>query len=109
MYSPVNLTDGKDETYWALDDEYTSGSFEIDLGKPMNVKYILLQENIKLGQRVKSFSVEAQKDGSWSKIAEATTIGRKRILKLGPIETDKIRVNILASKVCPVISNVEVY
>ncbi len=75
----------------------------------MNVKYILLQEHIKLGQRVKSFSVEVHKDGSWSKIAEATTIGRKRILKLGPIETDKIRVNILASKACPVISNVEVY
>ncbi|MBI1767089.1 MAG: alpha-L-fucosidase [Bacteroidetes bacterium] len=108
-YSTSNLTDGNDSTYWALDDEYTSGSFEIDFEKKVKVKYIVLQEFIKLGQRVKSFSVEVQKAGSWSKILEATTIGRKRILKLGPIEVDKIRVNILASRACPIISNVEVY
>jgi alpha-L-fucosidase len=108
-YSTSNLTDGNSETYWALDDDKTSGSVEIDLGKSASVKYIVLQEYIKLGQRVKSFSVDVWRDGDWVKVAEATTIGHKRILKIEPIETSKIRINILSSKACPVISSVEVY
>ncbi|MGH2562939.1 MAG: alpha-L-fucosidase, partial [Ginsengibacter sp.] len=64
---------------------------------------------IKLGQRVKSFNVEVWKDGSWQQVAEATTIGHKRILQIDPVETKKLRVNITGSKACPVISNIEVY
>ncbi len=108
-YSPGNITDGKDETYWTLDDDNVTGNIEIELTNVRKVKYILLQESIKLGQRVKSFSIEAWTDHHWKKVAEATTIGYKRILKIDPIETDKIRLTILASKACPVISNVEVY
>ncbi|MGC4020779.1 MAG: alpha-L-fucosidase [Cyclobacteriaceae bacterium] len=108
-YAPKNLTDGNNETYWALDDENKSGSIEIELNKNGNVKYIVLQEYIQLGQRVKSFTIEVWRDNDWQKIATATTIGRKRILKIDPVVTDKIRINILDSRACPVISNVEVY
>ncbi|HTH55390.1 MAG TPA: alpha-L-fucosidase [Cyclobacteriaceae bacterium] len=109
MYQPSNLTDGSNETYWSLDDDKTSGSVDVDFGKVVTVKYILLQEYIKLGQRVKSFSVDIWKDGKWITTATATTIGRKRILKIDPVETDKIRVNILESRACPVISNLEIF
>ena len=108
-YAAANVTDGNKDTYWATDDNVTTGSLEISLGKVQPVKYIVLQEYIKLGQRVKSFNVEVWKDNAWQKVAEATTIGYKRILKLDPIETDKVRVTITASKACPVISAVEVY
>ncbi len=86
-----------------------TGSFEIDLGKTATVKYIVLQEYIRLGQRVKAFTVDIWKDGSWQKVAGATTIGYKRILKIDPVNTSKIRVNINDSKACPLISNVEIY
>lgn len=109
VFAPANITDGNKNTYWVTNDNITTGSFEINLGKTSTVKYILLQEYIKLGQRVKSFTVEVWKDNVWQKVAEATTIGYKRILKIEPVETDKIRVNIKASKACPVISNMEVY
>ena len=108
-YGAAKILDGDKETYWSTDDEVTAGSVEIDLGKPVIVKYILLQEYIKLGQRVKAFTVEVWKDGAWQKAAEATTIGYKRILKIEPVETDKVRVNITESKACPVISSIEVY
>jgi alpha-L-fucosidase len=68
------------------------------------------QEYIRLGQRVKSFSIEVWKDNSWQKLAQETTIGYKRILQLdSPVETNKIRVTIIDSKACPLISNFEVY
>lgn len=109
VYAGANLTDGDAETYWALDDGAVSGSFELALSKAGPVKYIVLQEYIRLGQRVKSFSVEVWKNDQWQKVAQATTVGYKRILKIEPVETARIRVTILDSKACPLISNVEVY
>jgi alpha-L-fucosidase len=109
LFSAENLVDGNKETYWATDDDITTGSIEIDLGVTQKVKYVTIQEYIPLGQRVKSFTIEIQQQGEWKKIAEGTTIGYKRILKLEPTETEKIKINITGSKACPVISNVEVY
>ena len=109
-YSPKNLVDGNKETYWATDDNVVSASAEIVLKEKKNIKFILLQEYIRLGQRVKSFSIEVWKDNSWQKVAQETTIGYKRILQLdSPVETNKIRVTIIDSKACPLISNFEVY
>ena len=108
-YAGANLTDANKETYWATNDGQLSGSFEVDLGKMATVKYILLQEYIKLGQRVKSFTVDVWSNGKWAEVAAATTIGYKRIVKINPVQASKIRVTILDSKACPLISNVEVY
>jgi alpha-L-fucosidase len=109
LFHPSNITDGNKDTYWTTDDTETSGSFIIHLGKAQTIKYIVLQEYIKLGQRVKEFNIEINDKNNWKQITKATTIGYKRILKIDPVTTDKIRVNITASKACPVISNIEVY
>jgi len=108
-YSPANLTDNNPETYWATNDNQIVSSVELELDKPQEVKYVLLQEYIKLGQRVKSFTIEVWSGGRWIPVAEATTIGYKRIVKLEPVQTDRIRISILASKACPLISNVEIF
>lgn len=108
-YSPASLTDNNPETYWATDDDITSASFEIELKEESVIRYVLLQEYIKLGQRVKLFEIEIWNDNAWQKVVEATTIGYKRILKIEPVETSKIRINIREAKACPVISNVEIY
>ena len=109
QYSPANITDGHKNTYWATDDAVTTANFAIDLGKVSTIKYVLLQEYIRLGQRIKAFTLEAWKDNKWQKIGEGTTIGYKRIVKVDAIRTNKIKVIIEASKSCPVISNVEVF
>ena len=108
-YSPVNITDGNKETYWTTNDNAISSHLEIDLGKPKSIKYIVLQEYIKLGQRVKSFTIEIWKDNAWKEVSVATTIGYKRIIKIEPTETDKIRIKITTSRACPIISNIEVF
>ncbi|HEY0654572.1 MAG TPA: alpha-L-fucosidase [Chryseosolibacter sp.] len=108
-FSGSNVTDGRKETYWATDDEIKSASLELSWGEPRSIKYVLLQEYIQLGQRVKAFTVEAKVGEQWKKIAEGTTIGYKRILKFDPMETAAIRVTIVDAKACPLISNVAVY
>jgi len=108
-FAASNLTDGNKETYWATDDNVKQASFEIQLPRQSTVKYLVLQEYIRLGQRVSEFEAEAFVDGKWKKIASGTTIGYKRILRIDPVKTSKVRVNIKNAKACPVLSNVETY
>jgi len=108
-FAAKNLVDGNKETYWATDDNIRTASIEIGLGKKQTVNYIVIQEYIKLGQRVKSFSVEVWENNKWQSVATETTIGYKRIVKINPVSTEKIRIQITDAKACPVISNIEVY
>ncbi|MCC6833596.1 MAG: alpha-L-fucosidase [Cytophagales bacterium] len=108
-YGASNLVDNDAETYWATDDAVTTGSIEIDLGETKPLNFILLQEYIPLGQRIKAFTVEVRNNNTWQQIAEGTTIGYKRILKLNGVNSDAIRIIITDSKASPVISNIAVY
>ena len=103
------MNDGNKNTYWTTDDNINVSSFEIGLKKNHKVKYVVLEEFIRLGQRVSKFNIEVWQNNKWRKVAEATTIGHKRILKLDGVETRKIKVNIISSKACPLISAVSVY
>lgn len=108
-FAASGLIDGNAETYWATDDNVTTGTIEIDLDEKKLLKYIVLQEYIRLGQRIKAFTVDVWKDAAWQQAASATTIGYKRILKISPTETTKIRITITGAKACPVLSNLELY
>jgi alpha-L-fucosidase len=109
IFAPDNATDGSKETYWATDDGITNASIEVRLDESRSVKYIVLQEYIKLGQRIESFTVDSWINNNWSQITSGTTIGYKRILRVDSTETNKVRINITGAKACPLISNVEVY
>ena len=101
--------DNDKDTYWATDDSVKEASLTIDLGKPTLFNRFLVQEYIRLGQRVKAFTVEAFVDGNWKEVAKATTIGYKRILRFPSVNASKVRFNVTDSKSCPVISNIGVY
>lgn len=108
-YSAMNVNDGNPDTYWTTSDEVTSGELIIDLGDETEVNRIILQEYIKLGQRVQEFTVSALKDGQWEKLIDGTTIGYKVIRKFPAVKTSQIKVSVDKSKACPVISNIELY
>jgi alpha-L-fucosidase len=109
QFSADKLIDGNKETYWATDDDVTAESFEIAFSNVKKVSYVTLKEYIKLGQRVRSFSIDAWQNDSWQEIANGTTIGYLRIVKIDPVETIRIRVNILDARACPVLSEVAIY
>lgn len=108
-YNGAKVTDGNKATYWATDDGITEAGFEVALPAAKKIAYILLQEYIPLGQRVKAFTIDAFEKGSWKQVATGTTIGYKRILKIAPVLTNKIRIQIRESKAAPLISNLELY
>lgn len=108
-FAAAQAVDGDKETYWATDDDVTKASLTLDFGKPTTFNRFMAQEYIRLGQRVKSFTVEALIDGNWKEITKATTIGYKRILRFPSVTATQIRFNVTDSKACPVISNVGIF
>ncbi|HCX23159.1 MAG: glycoside hydrolase family 29 [Flammeovirgaceae bacterium] len=109
QFGATSVIDEDLNTYWATDDGVHTGSLTIDFGESKEVKYVLIQEFIQLGQRVKAFRLEAEINGQWEIVDEGTTIGYKHISKIDPVKTNKIRFTVLDSKACPVINNLEVY
>jgi alpha-L-fucosidase len=108
-FKSSNVTDGDPETYWATPDNVAQGQLIIRLGKETEVNRIILQEYIKLGQRVQEFRVEALAGKEWKEVTTGTTIGYKVIRKFPVVKTSQIRVTISKAKACPTISNVELY
>lgn len=109
LYSPEKATDSDKDTYWATNDEELTGNLEIDLGESKLISYVMIQEYIKLGQRVKDFSIEVEQNNKWMPVAHGTTIGHKRILRITPVTAQKVRLVINDSKACPVISNLAIF
>jgi alpha-L-fucosidase len=108
-YEAANVTDGNPETYWATGDDQTTGEIIIELGDKTEVNRVILQEYIKLGQRVQEFNISAFSDGEWKPLIEGTTIGHKVIRKFPVISTSKIKITISKSKACPLIASLEFY
>jgi alpha-L-fucosidase len=82
----------------------------LQLEAPVSFDHIVLQEDIAKGQHVSQFRVEAlMPDGTWNTIAEATTIGYKRILQIDPLSASSLRVVVTKSKTPPLLKEVGLY
>ncbi|MFC9861619.1 MULTISPECIES: alpha-L-fucosidase [unclassified Streptomyces] len=69
---------------------------------PYTFDRVAVREDIRRGQRVERFAVEARIGGAWQRIAEGTTIGHRRILPLpAPVTATAVRVKVLASRAAP--------
>ncbi|MBE7174749.1 MAG: discoidin domain-containing protein, partial [Williamsia sp.] len=108
-FAASKAIDADKESYWAPDDAVRTASLRLQFTKPTAFNRFLVQEPIRLGQRVKAFTVEALVDGNWKEMARETTIGYKRILRFPTVEATQLRLTILDAKSCPLISNLEVY
>ena len=108
-YHASKAIDADEETYWATDDGVNQAALTIRFSKATAFNRFLVQEYIRLGQRVKAFTVEALVNGVWKELAKETTIGYKRILRFPTVEATQLRFTITDSKNCPLISNIGVY
>jgi alpha-L-fucosidase len=108
-FAASNVNDGNLETYWATNDYQTAADLIIDLASETEVNRILMQEYIKLGQRIQKYKVSALVNGNWEALVDGTTIGHKVIRKFPVTKTSMIKVTFSKSKACPVISNIGLF
>ena len=111
-FAASKVNDDNPDTYWATDDDYPYGTISFSFEKPVTMSRVVIQEYVRLGQRVKWFYLEGCKDGKWFEINtfdETTTVGYKRIVRFDPVELDKLVINFEESRGPLCISNIEAY
>jgi alpha-L-fucosidase len=84
----------------------TSGqgeTIELDLGKTQTIDHIITMEDIRQGERVRAYTIEALVDGMWREIGKGTAVGHKKIDRFNPIKTSKIWFRTLSSVGVPII------
>jgi alpha-L-fucosidase len=108
-FAAGNVLDGDAATYWTTDDDITSADVEVDFGGEVTFNVVSAGEFIKLGQRIKSCTVEAFQAGKWRQVAKGTTVGYKRMFRIPDTKASKIRLRILDSFECPMLASLNVY
>jgi len=109
LYKESHLTDGKDDTSWALSNDATTGSFTVDLGQKRRFDVVELKEDIAKGQRISGFKIEVEINGRWVTYGEGSTVGYRRLIQGKPVEAQKIRVTITGAQATPILNNFSVY
>ncbi|HEY4286185.1 MAG TPA: alpha-L-fucosidase [Puia sp.] len=105
LYGPSRLVDGDRYSYWATDDSVRTPQLVADMGAPVTFNVMRLRENIKLGQRIDSFAVDAFEDGHWVLIGAGTSIGAGRLIRLEKnVVASKVRLRVVGSGACVALS-----
>lgn len=89
----------------------------IDFKKPTSFNRFVAEEEIRYGQRVKEFRLEALVDGQWMPLKDElaengdglTTIGHRRIICFPTVTATKLRFTVTDSKCDPIIKRTSVY
>jgi alpha-L-fucosidase len=108
-----DASDGKYETYWEAaprTDSDAAITLDIKLPHPVSFTRIVMQEQIRRGQRVEAFAIEVQQpDRSWANLISATTIGYKRILPVAQTRADHLRIRFESYRVAPTLAELGLY
>ena len=106
----VEAMQGDDSLYWATKDGVTSGDVCLEWDVPITAKYIVIEEHIALGQRVREFVIDVKQDNKWHQVSAGTTIGHKRIIPLEEeIITNEIRIRFIDARGPLTIARIAVY
>ena len=69
-----------------------------------------VREYLPLGQRVESIALDSWENDRWVEFAGATGIGAQRLIRLSEkITTDRVRLRVTGSPVCPAISELGLF
>jgi alpha-L-fucosidase len=105
-----NVLDGKRETCWAAREGVKAAELEFDLRREVEFDVVRVREEIRLGQRVDRIGVDVWKDGGWTAVAEATSVGSCRLMKLpAPVKTEKVRLRIVEAAASPAVAEFGLY
>lgn len=82
---------------------------ELKLPEMSTVSQCMIQEDIRYGERIRQYKVEAQVRGKWVTLCEGESVGHKRIQQFDPVETKQIRLVITQCLDLPQLRNFSIY
>lgn len=99
------LTDGCDSTFI----EVTTPPV-LAFDKPTQVNRVMLAEPVsQRGERIERHAIDVFTDGQWQQVAEATNVGRKRIVRFATTTADSLRIRVIESRLTPLLCEVGAY
>lgn len=104
-----HLTDGDESTFWIGRDGDETAALVVTFDGPRSFNQAMLQEHIETGQRIESFELDAWKDGTWQTFATGSVVGYKKLLRFEQLTTDRVRIRITGSRICPTLSRFGVF
>ena len=109
-FGPENLLDANRDSYWSTNDALTTPNVNFEWREDVRFSVVRLRENIRLGQRIEGFAIDAWQNGDWRTIAEGTSIGPCRLVRLAePVSTARVRLRVTKSPVCPALSEFSLF
>ena len=105
----IKMLDGDNATNWTTTGHDTAATVDFELTGPKVFDVLLLQENIRIGQRVEKWVLEYKDGRDWKTVTEGTTIGYKRLLRFPPVTAGEVRLRILSSRLNPTIAEFGLY
>ncbi len=109
-FGPQNLLDGNRNTYWSTDDGVLTAEAVVSLHRPVTFNVIRLREYLRLGQRVDAFAIDRWESGAWESIAQGTSIGSCRLIRLErDVTSGRVRLRITQSSACPALSELGLF
>lgn len=99
-----SLVDGNRGTYWHAAEGNHTPEIELTFRRPVRFSVAGLREHLPLGQRIESFALDAWRDGAWSEIAAARSVGSRRLLRLPEVETARVRLRVSRASAPPALS-----
>ncbi|HSC39972.1 MAG TPA: discoidin domain-containing protein, partial [Chitinophagaceae bacterium] len=101
--------DGNDKTYWAINDDNTKATLEIDMEGPVDINAVSIGEAAGMEQRIQEYKVEGQADSDWKLLSQGTSVGAYKLDKFPATTVWKVRVTILKAQAYPAIRKVGLY
>jgi len=108
-YGPEKMLDKDPWSAWVSDDAVTTPEAEFVLTGEKSFNLILLREDIRLGLRLEGVAVDTWLDGQWKELAKAESIGSCHLWRVPTTRTNKVRVRVTKSPVCPALSDFGLY
>ncbi|MBJ6368780.1 alpha-L-fucosidase [Snuella sedimenti] len=87
----------------------TGDKLILKLDTATEINHVIIQEDIKLGERVRAYAVEAFVNGKWKEVFRGKSIGHKRIEQFESIKVSRLRLRILKRDREPQIKSFSVY
>jgi alpha-L-fucosidase len=81
----------------------------LELHKATRVDTVILQEDIRGGERVRAYTLEGRSDGKWKSLGQGTAVGNKRIQPVWPATVDAVRLTVTQHVGTPRIARMAVF
>lgn len=83
--------------------------FTIDFPSSQKVNYVVIEEDISKGERIRDYKLFAKEEGKWQQISEGSCIGHKRIEKTSNRNVSGIKIEIINAEGTPLIKAMNCY